>query len=150
MCFLPGAAEAVAMLKTAGWLCIGVTNQPDVSRGTRTRSGVEAMNNRVVAEPDLDDIFACFHDDRDGCGCRKPKPGMLFEAAEKWNLNFGAGWLVGDPETDVAAGGAGGCRTLRIAAGEVATAANAVLPDALAAARYILCLENDLGTKRHD
>lgn len=109
-----GAVEAVARLHDAGYLCICVTNQPDVARGTRTRENVEAMNNKVREALGLDDLFVCLHDNGDGCACRKPKPGMLLAAAEKWGIDLLKSWMVGDRMTDVEAGKAAGCRPILI------------------------------------
>lgn len=140
MRFIPGAADAVAMLRAEGWLCIGVTNQPDVARGTRTEANVDAMNARAVAELGLDDMYVCLHDNADDCACRKPKPGMVLAAAEKWNIDRAISWMVGDRESDIEAGRAGGCRTMRIATGNITTAADIILPDAMAAARFIIAV----------
>lgn len=114
----PGVGEAVARLRAAGYLCICVTNQPDVARGTRTRDNVDAMNEKVRTALALDDLYVCFHDNADNCACRKPKPGMLLSAAEKWDIALADSWMVGDRRTDVAAGRAAGCRTVLIAAAD--------------------------------
>ena len=78
---LPGAGEAIARLRAAGFAIVVVTNQPDVARGTQTRAGVDALHARLAADLGLDDFRVCAHDDGDGCDCRKPQPGMLFAAA---------------------------------------------------------------------
>jgi len=110
----PEAKEAVAALHRAGYLAICVTNQPDVARGARTLAEVEAMNQKVFRALNLNDIFTCPHDDKDGCLCRKPKPGMLLAAAQKWGVDIGASWMVGDRKGDIAAGRNAGCRTVFI------------------------------------
>ncbi len=109
---IPTAAEAVQRLRRAGFLCICVTNQPDIARGTRSVENVMAMNLKVSTELELDDLFMCPHDTLDGCSCRKPKPGMLIAAAKKWGLELANCWMVGDRKTDIAAGYAVGCRTV--------------------------------------
>lgn len=116
---VPGAREAIARLRQAGYLCICVTNQPDVARGTRTRENVEAMNRKVRDELELDDLFVCLHDNADTCSCRKPKPGMLLAAAEKWGIDLSKSWMLGDRETDMIAGKAAGCRTVFIASHKI-------------------------------
>jgi D-glycero-D-manno-heptose 1,7-bisphosphate phosphatase len=144
MVLCPDAAEAVVRLKAAGYLCVCVTNQPDVARGTRTRANVEAMNARVMREIPLDDIHTCFHDNADHCDCRKPKPGMLLAAIAKWGIDPAASWMIGDRDTDVMAGRAAGCRTILVASRY--DAAHSQLPgnpgsvcrDLLAAVHYIL------------
>jgi D-glycero-D-manno-heptose 1,7-bisphosphate phosphatase len=99
-------------LKAAGFLLVCVTNQPDVARGSRTLENVQAMNQKVLDLLPLDDLFVCLHDNKDHCACRKPKPGMLLAAAQKWKINLAASWMVGDRASDVAAGQAAGCRTI--------------------------------------
>jgi D-glycero-D-manno-heptose 1,7-bisphosphate phosphatase len=110
----PDAAGALAQLKTAGFLLLVVTNQPDVSRGNQTRAVVEAQNAAIKAELPIDDFFVCWHDDRDHCSCRKPKPGLLLEAAARYPIDFPASFLIGDRWRDIDAGAAVGCRTVLI------------------------------------
>lgn len=116
---VPDAPETVAALKRAGYLCICVTNQPDVARGTRTLDNVMAMNAKVAQAVGLDDLYMCTHDNADNCTCRKPQPGMLLAAARKWRIDLRNSWMLGDRATDVAAGKAAGCHTILI--GETAT-----------------------------
>ena len=87
-----------------------VTNQPDVARGTQTREAVDAMHARLRAELPLDAIYACWHDDADACACRKPKPGMLVDAARDLGLDLAHSFMVGDRWRDTAAGLAAGCQ----------------------------------------
>ncbi|MCC8189506.1 MAG: HAD family hydrolase [Planctomycetes bacterium] len=112
---LPGVPQAVARLKAAGFLCVCVSNQPDIARGRRTIDNVRAMNDTVRREVPLDDLLFCPHDTADGCACRKPRPGMLLAAAEQWRINLAASWMVGDRLSDVEAGKRAGCRTVLIA-----------------------------------
>jgi D-glycero-D-manno-heptose 1,7-bisphosphate phosphatase len=107
-----GALECLTRLRKAGYVSICVTNQPDCARGTRTWENIEAMNEKVLQVLPLDDLLVCLHDSPDNCGCRKPKPGMLLAAAEKWDLDLACSWMVGDRRSDVAAGLAAGCRTI--------------------------------------
>ena len=107
-----GAGKCLSRLKEAGYLCICVTNQPDLARGTRTRENIAAMNAKVLAALPLDDLFVCLHDGPDNCPCRKPKPGLLLEAARKWDVDLAASWMVGDRSGDMEAGHAAGCRTI--------------------------------------
>ena len=109
---LPGAAEACARLRAAGLPVIVVTNQPDVARGTTTREAVEAINAALCARVPVDELVVCFHDDADGCTCRKPAPGLLVEAAARWSIDLSASVMVGDRWKDVVAGRRAGCRTV--------------------------------------
>ena len=114
---LPGVAEAAARLRGAGFLVIVVTNQPDVAKGRQRREVVEAIHDRIRATVPLDDVKVCYHDDDDGCACRKPKPGMLLEAASGCSIDLGRSFMVGDRWRDVSAGRAAGCRTFLVGDG---------------------------------
>src|SRR5580658_2799851 len=72
----PAAPAALASLKAAGPVLIVVTIQPDAARGTARREAVEAMHAVLHAALPLDACFVCYHDDADGCLCRKPLPGL--------------------------------------------------------------------------
>ena len=111
---VPDAAAASARLKNAGFLLIVVTNQPDVARGVHTREEVEAVNSALAAQLPLDEILVCWHDDRDNCSCRKPKPGMLLEASARYGIDLPRSFLIGDRWRDMDAGAAVGCRTVLI------------------------------------
>jgi MurNAc alpha-1-phosphate uridylyltransferase len=108
------AAASLHKLKEAGFLLIVVTNQPDVARGTQTRQSVEDLNKAVQAALPVDAFFVCFHDSADICGCRKPKPGLLVEAAADLNIDLQSSFLVGDRWRDIDAGASAGCRTILI------------------------------------
>jgi D-glycero-D-manno-heptose 1,7-bisphosphate phosphatase len=111
---LPGVPEACRDLAAAGLLLIGATNQPDVARGTRFRDEVLQVNQLLLSRLPLLEIRTCFHDDKDGCPCRKPKPGLLLEAARQHDIDLRRSFMVGDRWSDVAAGAAAGCSTLLI------------------------------------
>jgi D-glycero-D-manno-heptose 1,7-bisphosphate phosphatase len=109
---LPGVKDSITKLKKMEFRCIVVTNQPDVSRGKIKKETVVKMNNYLNKELELDDIFVCFHDDIDKCNCRKPKPGLIFEAAKKWNINLKKSYMIGDRWKDIDAGTSSGCKTI--------------------------------------
>jgi D-glycero-D-manno-heptose 1,7-bisphosphate phosphatase len=111
---LPGAAEALATLRKAGFLLIMVTNQPDVARGTLRLETVDDMNGRLAGELALDGLYVCPHDDRDGCDCRKPAPGMLLRGAREFGLDLATSFMVGDRWRDIEAGRRAGCATVLI------------------------------------
>jgi D-glycero-D-manno-heptose 1,7-bisphosphate phosphatase len=112
LAILPGVTAALEDLKRAGYVLLVVTNQPDVSRGTQSRAEVDAIHARLRAELPIDDIYSCFHDDDDDCGCRKPAPGMLHDGARDWDIDLAASFMVGDRWRDIDAGAAAGCRTI--------------------------------------
>jgi len=113
----PGAGEALRELKALGFKLLVVTNQPEVARGNITRAAVEEIHRKMAAELPLDDIFVCYHKDGDGCECRKPKPGMLLEGAQKFGVNPKESFMVGDRWRDIEAGQNSGCRTIFIDGG---------------------------------
>lgn len=106
------AAEALHSLKCAGYLLIVATNQPNVSRGLQSQSMIEQMHQRLRTELPLDDIRVCFHDDHHHCFCRKPQPGLLYEAARDWQISLSQSYMIGDRWKDVEAGRRAGCRTV--------------------------------------
>jgi D-glycero-D-manno-heptose 1,7-bisphosphate phosphatase len=104
-----GAAEACSALRDAGLLLVVVTNQPDIARGKLTREAVDAIHVRLGQLLALDEIRVCPHDDADACACRKPKPGMLVDAAREHGIALERSFLVGDRWRDVGAGRSAGC-----------------------------------------
>jgi D-glycero-D-manno-heptose 1,7-bisphosphate phosphatase len=110
----PEGPAALARLKSAGFLLIVVTNQPDVARGLTRREEVAAMHAALMAALPLDACMVCLHDDADRCDCRKPKPGLLLQAAQKHSIDLAGSFLIGDRWRDIDAGAATGCRTIWI------------------------------------
>lgn len=111
---LPDVPESLNRLHEAGFKLIVATNQPDVGKGIQQESVVRAMHDRLLDWLPLDDIYVCYHGDEDDCTCRKPKPGMLVEAAGKWNIDLRRSYMVGDRWRDIGAGQAAGCTTIWI------------------------------------
>jgi len=107
----PDVRDSLIRLKEAGFALVVVTNQPDVARGTQTRDVVDAMHAHLLATLPLDECRVCYHDDADGCACRKPRPGLL-TAAPHHDLPRSV--IVGDRWRDVDAGRNAGCRTVFI------------------------------------
>ncbi len=119
---LPGAAAAIRKLNERGWPAVVVTNQPVVARGLVTEAEVRALQGEIERRlrsegARLDGFYFCPHHPRAtlaayrlACLCRKPRPGMLLEAARALELDLGASVMVGDRPTDLAAGRRAGCR----------------------------------------
>jgi D-glycero-D-manno-heptose 1,7-bisphosphate phosphatase len=105
---------ALQTLRNAGFLLIGITNQPDVARGLQRREVVELINATLLTRLPLEEIFVCYHDDGDGCSCRKPLPGLLYQAADRYPIDLSSSFMIGDRWKDVEAGRRAGCVTILI------------------------------------
>jgi len=121
-----GAAEAVKIINDLGYLAIVITNQPVIARGEVDFQTLDLIHMKM--ETDLgrqgayiDDLFYCPHHPDSGfagerleykidCDCRKPKPGMILKAAEKYNIDLAQSYMVGDDKRDVQAGINAGCK----------------------------------------
>ena len=119
MQLLPGVVEAIALLNRAGFLVIVVTNQRCVAKGLITTSELGAIHERMRdalarAGASLDGVYYCPHELQPPCTCRKPRPGMLLEAARAHDIDLSASWMIGDSDKDVEAGKNAGCRTVRL------------------------------------
>ena len=111
---LPDVPEALIRLKKAGYLLVAVTNQPDVARGIATKAEVNKINHRLRTYLLLDDFRVCFHDDKDKCFCRKPLPGLLLDAARKYDICLKNSFMIGDRWRDIEAGHRATCKTIWI------------------------------------
>ncbi len=109
-----GVPDALSRLHELGLLLLVVTNQPDVARGSQTREAVTQMHDSLRASLPIREFFVCFHDDSDHCSCRKPLPGLILEAAEKYGIDVEESYLVGDRWRDIDAGWSAGCKTILI------------------------------------
>lgn len=101
-------------LKESGFLLIVFTNQPDVARGAISRDTIEEIHNYLCSKLPIDDMFVCWHDDADHCNCRKPLPGLIFQAAKKHGIDLHGSYVIGDRWRDIDAGTAAGCQTVFI------------------------------------
>lgn len=108
----PDAKSALAILKSAGFLLIVATNQPDVARKKTSIEQVELINTLLKTTLALDDVRVCYHDDADSCECRKPKPGLITKAAFDHHINLSESFMIGDRWKDIEAGFYAGVRTI--------------------------------------
>jgi D-glycero-D-manno-heptose 1,7-bisphosphate phosphatase len=141
-----GAPEACDRLRRDGFFRVVVTNQPEVARGRVTRQSVEEINDFLRSRIRLDDFRVCYHDNVDGCDCRKPKPGMLLAAAMDWRIELRQSFMVGDRWRDIEAGRRAGCKTILINyhyAEHHPAQADFVTNSLAAAADWILANEED-------
>jgi D-glycero-D-manno-heptose 1,7-bisphosphate phosphatase len=109
---LPGVPEALMKLHQAGYMIFIVTNQPDVTRLKQSKTNVEAIHAFLSKVLPINEFLVCYHDDKDHCNCRKPKPGLLVEAAQRYNIDLAASFMVGDRWRDIDAGFYAGCFTI--------------------------------------
>ncbi len=117
--WLPGAKEAVSLLKSAGYLVILITNQAGIARGAMTESDLEDIHKQMQEElaqenACVDMIYHCSHGWDEGCECRKPKPGMLLQAQKDCHLDLSRTYFIGDDIRDQQAGEAAGSPTLMV------------------------------------
>ena len=120
--FLPNALKAIQKLTAAGYQLIIVTNQACINKGIISSRMLEAIHSRMVEQIEANDgkiraIYHCPHRDEDGCDCRKPKPGMLIQAATEHGIDFSTAYLIGDSSRDIAAGQQVGCQTFLVLTG---------------------------------
>lgn len=109
----PSSRTVTDALASAGWSLFVVTNQPDVVRGHIPRGEAVLINSVLKSNlPSVKQIYTCFHDNLDCCACRKPKPGLIFQAATEHGVQLENSFVVGDRWVDIAAGQAAGCKTL--------------------------------------
>ncbi|WP_344866957.1 HAD family hydrolase, partial [Planomonospora alba] len=112
---VPGAREVLDRLRAAGVPVGVVTNQSGVARGLITEGELAAVNARVEELLGPFDVWAvCRHDDADGCGCRKPAPGLVLAAARSLGVDPGDCVVIGDIGRDVAAARAAGARGILV------------------------------------
>lgn len=116
----PDAMQSVWRLKQAGYRVVVVTNQPDVGAGRAAQSMVEEMHARLEREMPLDAIMVCYHTKDQNCDCRKPRTGLLMQAAVEMEIDLASSVMVGDRASDVEAGMRAGCRTVFIDRGYTA------------------------------
>ena len=121
--FLPGAVAAIAKLTAAGFTCLVATNQSGLARGFISTAELDAIHARMCDEiaaggGKITDIFHCPHLPQDACTCRKPAPGLLLQARQKYNIALADAVMIGDSAKDIECGRAAGCgRTVLVKSG---------------------------------
>lgn len=127
---IDGVADAIKAINTMGYLAIVVTNQPVIARGEVSYEELDEIHNKMETllgkeGAYVDAIYYCPHHPHKGyegerkelkidCECRKPKPGMLLDAAKRFNIDLNFSWMIGDGENDIVAGKKAGCKTALI------------------------------------
>lgn len=126
---LPDVKTALCLLQAAGYELIVVTNQPDVARGVISRKQVESVHAVLKAKLPIKHFYVCYHDDHDQCHCRKPKPGLIFDAARDHAVDVSSSFMVGDRWKDIVAGNQAGCRTFFVDAAYAESANRKIAAD---------------------
>jgi endonuclease-3 len=121
--FLPGVFEPLRRLAQSGLLTIVVTNQSAIHRGLVSQETVEAIHRQMRERISrsggrIDAVFTCPHRPDEPCRCRKPEPGLLLQAAERFDLDLPRCYLIGDALSDIAAGLAVGCCPILVLTGK--------------------------------
>lgn len=128
---LEGTGQAIAQLCAAGYLVLVVTNQACVGRGWTDIATLAEIHRKMCAEikeagGEITDIFVCPHTPEEKCQCRKPLPGLIFQAQSKYSFIMEETWLVGDADRDFEAARQAGCRPVRVLTGKGAEAEGCV------------------------
>lgn len=159
--FVAGAEEAVRLFNEAGFMVVVVTNQSGVARGYYTEEDVETLHRHIGSQLErfgarVDAWLYCpHHPEGRGsyalpCNCRKPLPGMLIEAARRFEIDLDDSIMIGDKVADISAGVAAGCRTVLVRTGygseeeQMVSAATPVYDDLLSAARSLVCSDDQI------
>jgi len=117
--FIPGAKKAIKKINQTDKLLIIITNQSPIGRGILTHEKLDELHDLMLSELSeagchIDAIYYCPHHPNDKCDCRKPKPGLILSAAKDFNIDLEASWMIGDSESDLEAGKAVGCKTIKV------------------------------------
>jgi D-glycero-D-manno-heptose 1,7-bisphosphate phosphatase len=120
---LPNIADWIRLFNALEFVVIVITNQRGVARGLMTEAALASIHNRMLEElaaqgARIDDIFCCPHEEN-SCQCRKPKPGLVYAARDKWNIDLAHSLLLGDSDSDQQLAASCGIRFLRVLDGRL-------------------------------
>ncbi len=120
---LPNIADWIRLFNALGYAVIVITNQRGVARGLMTEAALASIHSRMLEElgakgARIDDIFYCPHEEN-SCECRKPKPGLVYAARDKWDIDLAHSLLLGDSDSDGQLAAACGVRFLRVLDGRL-------------------------------
>ncbi|MFO0920840.1 MAG: HAD family hydrolase [Candidatus Saccharimonadales bacterium] len=141
---LPNAVQGLAKLVELDYMLFFVTNQAGLAEGLISQSDFDAINNEVLkrvapSAAVVTKTYVCPHGEGSTCDCRKPKPGLLLQAATEYNIDLAESWMIGDRLTDIHTGINAGTKTILVQTGSIKEAPEAtfVAVDLLEAAQYI-------------
>ncbi len=117
--WLPHAKEALRQLYNAGYTIFLVSNQPGIARGRLTEDTLTAIHEKMARDLSdigayIEKIYYCPHDWEEGCACRKPKPGMFYQAQKEYSIDLTRCVMIGDDERDMTAAQAAGCKGILV------------------------------------
>ena len=120
---LPNIADWIRLFNALEFVVIVITNQRGVARGLMTEAALASIHSRMLEElaakgARIDDVFYCPHEEN-SCHCRKPKPGLVYAARDKWNIDLTHSLLLGDSDSDQQLASACGVRFLRVQDGSL-------------------------------
>lgn len=112
--FIPKSPEAIAFLTQSGFQVIVITNQSMIGRNLVAKESLEAIFEKMkagvtAAGGRITDIFYCPHVPQDRCSCRKPEPGLIFQAQKKYRIDLARSFMVGDSTKDILCARNAGC-----------------------------------------
>ena len=152
--FIDGSKEAIALLTVHDFDIIIITNQSVINRKMVSSEGLNAIFDKMLsgirlAGGDIKDIFFCPHTPHENCSCRKPAPGLIFQARERYNIDISNTWMVGDSAKDIVCARNAGCyKAVLVQTGNGKQAIKTlesmkqypdyVVPDLMAAARLVI------------
>lgn len=124
--WIPGAVEAIKAFNEAGYLVIVISNQAGVARGMYSEADINRLHAHVDEElcrlsARIDAYYYCPHhpefgENRD-CACRKPSPGLIFQAQQDWGIDLSRSWMIGDKMSDIEAGEIAGVKSMLVGYG---------------------------------
>ncbi|HJT50594.1 MAG TPA: HAD family hydrolase [Nitrosospira sp.] len=114
-----GAGAALCRMKNEGYQLVVISNQSGIARGLFEEKDLLAVNRQIqrLLAPygvEVDAFYYCPHGPGDECSCRKPKPGMILQAADERAIATRISWMIGDILNDIEAGNRAGCRTIHL------------------------------------
>jgi histidinol-phosphate phosphatase family protein len=126
---LPGALDSIAALSQSGHRVFVVTNQSAIGRGLTTWDEVDSMHRQLAFEVSsvggaIEAFLVCPHTPEDGCDCRKPAPGLFYQARDRYGVDLSSAVMIGDWETDTQAARAAGCTSILVRSGRNGVRAN--------------------------
>lgn len=119
---IPDSLTAISSLADTDFLIIIITNQAIIGDRIVSPETVQEINDKIISEAKksggrIDAVMVCPHRRDEGCFCRKPYPGLLLEAADKFDINLSQSYVIGDAITDMMAGDAVGCECIMVLTG---------------------------------